>query len=192
MLSTNNRLSLKSRLITLSFSGSVQYVGNNRTIGISGCCLPSCYVRSICPFMLFVPLTFPACLLLKLIKYPTVLFISLWAVHDDFCHCLLWLRREGETHSIPTLAYPPTLWAVRATCYSPTGVKTPTKSHKLCFKCSQSFYRGCFPVFPVEWQCSSPLSVSLADVVFTWPWSVRGTSAGYRILVSEFLQRPRD
>ena len=106
MLSTNNRLSLKSRLITLSFSRSVQYVGNNRTIGISGCCLPSCYVCSICPFMLFVPLTFPACLLLKLIKYhPTVLFISLWAVHDDFCHCCDFVEKVRPIQSphLPTL-----------------------------------------------------------------------------------------
>lgn len=105
--------------------------------------------------MLFVALTFPAYHFLKSIKYySTFLFISLWALHDDFCQCLLRLRREGETHSDPTVAHPPTIWAVHATCYSATWVKNPTKSHKLCFKCSQSLYRGCSPVFPVGWQCS--------------------------------------
>ena len=135
--------------------------------------------------MLFVALTFPAYLFLKSIKYhSTFLFISLWAVHDDFCHCLLWLRREGETHSDPTVAHPPTVWAVRATCYSATWVKNPTKSHKLCFKCSQSFYRGCSPVFPVGWQCSPCF-------LFLWQtWSSCGPGLwGVHLLAIGFWSR---
>ena len=172
LLSTKHviyKFSLKSKLIIFPFSCSVQSIGNNRIISVVGWRLPSPYVCSILSFYGFCSFKLPCLLSFKLIKYySTFLFISLWAVRDDFCHHSLQLCREGKTHPTAKLAHrPPTLWAVCVMCYAPIWVKNPTRSCKYCLKWLRSFYRGLF--FSTSCQpAMNPLGfVSLCDIVIT-------------------------